>query len=172
MHLWAKKVVKHYSGVTRLSSPFFLNGSRGGIPYGTSPYECHGGVRPQEATGLSEQKRTIRAEFRCPVVRPLRSRRRFFEGRRPRIRGSSLGRSASPSSGIASWRMGRAVVATLGAVLSNAPGREWHIHKPGPRRIRERRITYPSSTPSFGLTLPILGPIIRNRFQADDSHQV
>jgi len=68
--------------------------------------------------------------------------------------------------------MERAVVATLAEGAFDAQGEERRIHISVLRRIRERRITYPIPTLSFGLTLPNLGPIIRNRFQTNDSHQV
>src|SRR6188474_96630 len=56
MHLWAKKVVKHYSGATRLSSPFFLNESRGRDPLWDFP------LRVSRPVTAIENDRTVGSE--------------------------------------------------------------------------------------------------------------
>ena len=61
MHLWAKKVVKHYSGATRLSSPFFLNESRGRDPLWDFP------LRVSRPVTAIENDRTVGSEKDDPL---------------------------------------------------------------------------------------------------------
>src|SRR5260221_1634978 len=75
-------------------------------------------------------------------------------------------------SGIASRTVAQRVVATVAPRLPGRRRGRPDIHNPGPRRIRESGVTYPDLAPSFGLTLPNLGPIIRNRFQVHRDHEV
>ena len=169
MHQWAKKVVKHYSGVIRLSSPFFRRphqraGSPMGLPLTPPSPSDPGGVGDKTV----ESRKAEQLEFQGAVVRPLTFRNPYSSSAGPNV-ACRRRRAILLLSGIANRPIANAVVETVVRPARRRLGPAWNIHKPESRRIHENGVTYITPPRSFGLTLPFLGPIIRNRFCSDRS---